>query len=142
MSFRTKAIGIVCAGCVAASGFILSERSEKTIAPLRPTMQAVIRCAIDRTPVYFIAYHGHRTDAEQQSMLAKGVSWVRRSKHQDGMAVDLMAVDPETGKGTWEAKFYYRIAPAFYACGEKLSIPITWGCEWRVKDCVHFEIKK
>ena len=48
----------------------------------------------------------------------------------------------QEGKGTWDLTPYYEIAQAFYSCGEKLSIPITWGCEWRVKDCVHFEIKK
>lgn len=141
MSFRTKAIGVICAGCVAASGFVLSQRSETTIAPLRPTLQTVIRCAIKVTPVDFTAYHGFRTDHEHQTMLARGVSWIKRSKHQDGMAVDIMAIDPATGKGTWEAKFYYRIAPAFYACGDFHGVPITWGGEWTKQDLVHFEEK-
>lgn len=103
-------------------------------------MQAVAHCAIQHTPVDFVVYHGLRTDAEQRSMVAKGVSWVNRSRHQDGDAIDVMAV--VNGKGSWDAKYYVQIAPAFYHCGEKLGTPVTWGGEWRVKDYVHFERKQ
>jgi peptidoglycan L-alanyl-D-glutamate endopeptidase CwlK len=113
-------------------------RSEKILKPVDKNLVEVAWCARQEVP--FIVYHGHRTDAEQATMLAKGVSWVRRSKHQDGLAIDVMALD-ERGKETWAHSYYHKIADAFYKCSEKLGVPITWGCEWRVKDCVHFEVK-
>ncbi len=135
MSIRTRAIGIVCAGCVAVG--VWDARSEKVLKPVDAELVEVAWCARQEVP--FIVYHGHRTDAEQASFIAKGVSWVKRSKHQDGLAIDVMAL--KDGKGTWELKYYQKIATAFYACSQKLNIPITWGCEWKVKDCVHFERK-
>ncbi len=139
------------------SGFALNERSLITLAPTSPRIQAVTKCAAtkpiftdDGKKISFVAYHGFRTDEEHRSMLAKGVSWVNRSKHQDGKAIDVMArihtVNLQTGKetvvGTWEHQPYYKIATAFYKCSGELNIPITWGGEWRVKDMVHFEEKQ
>lgn len=34
-----------------------------------------------------------RTDAEQADAIARGVSWVKRSKHQDGLAMDVVPYD-------------------------------------------------
>lgn len=133
---------VTVAATVMGGGYALSQRSLDNLYPTSPRIQAVALCAIKRTEVDFVVYHGLRTEAEQRSMIAKGVSWVNRSKHQDGTAIDIMAIDPVTKKGTWEAAPYYKIAKAFYSCGDELGIPITWGCEWRVKDCVHFEEKK
>jgi len=122
------------------SGFAFSQRSLNTLAPTSPRIQAVAHCAIKRTKVDFVVYHGFRTEEEQRSMIARGVSWVNRSRHQDGEAIDVMAL--VGGKGTWEPEPYYEIAKAFYSCGNDLGIPITWGGEWKVKDLVHFEEKK
>lgn len=41
-----------------------------------------------RIPVLIV--NTRRTDAEQADALARGVSWVPRSKHQDGLAIDLV----------------------------------------------------
>lgn len=132
----------MCAGCVAASGFFLGARSLEELKPVDIGLQAVTHCAIAHTPVDFTVYHGFRTDAEQRGFIAAGVTWVLRSKHQDGLAIDIMAIDPATGKGSWAKQLYYRIAPAFYACGEHLGYPITWGGEWTKQDLVHFERKQ
>ncbi len=129
------------------SGFALNQRSLDNLAPTSPRIQAVTHCAAG-TPIIgpqgqkisFVVYHGFRTDEEQRSMLAKGVSWVNRSRHQDGQAIDVMAV--VDGKSTWDAWPYTEISKVFYACGDKLKTPITWGGEWRVKDLVHFEEKR
>lgn len=139
MTFGRKAKGAGAAAVIAASVIVWDARSEKILKPVNPQLVEVAWCA--RQSVPFIVYHGHRTDAEQATMLAKGVSWVRRSKHQDGLAIDVMALD-SAGKGTWEPAYYQKIADAFYKCSEKLSVPIVWGCEWRVKDCVHFQVGK
>ncbi len=143
-----KTVGATAvAATVFAGAIALNQRSLDTLAPTSPRMQSVAFCAAEKMatkPTYpkigFVVYHGLRSESEQRSMIAKGVSWVNRSRHQDGDAIDIMAT--LGGKGTWDLTPYYEIAQAFYSCGEKLSVPITWGCEWRVKDCVHFEIRK
>ncbi len=141
MSRRSRAIGVVLTGAITVGGgAYLNQRSLDTLAPTTIKMQRVTHCAARISPVKFVVYHGYRTEEEQRSMLARGVSWVNRSRHQDGEAVDVMAVID--GKGTWNAEPYQTIARAFYACGEALKTPITWGGEWRVKDLVHFEVKK
>ena len=129
------------------SGFALNQRSVEVLSKVGPKIRIVAECAATK-PIWgdngekitFKVYHGQRTDAEQRDMIAKGVSWVNRSRHQDGAAVDLLAV--VNGRDTWSHAPYYKIAEAFYACGKEKSIPITWGCTWKVKDCVHFEVKQ
>lgn len=138
MGFRTRAIGTLCAGCIATGIYAWDARSEKVLKPIDAELVEVAWCARQRVP--FIVYHGHRTEAEQADFIAKGVTWVRRSKHQDGLAIDVMALD-ESGKGTWEPKYYYRISEAFYACATIHGTPITWGGEWKKKDMVHIEKK-
>lgn len=138
MSIRTKSLGILCAGCVAVGGIVLDARTAKELKPIDAGLAEVAYCAYQKER--FIVYHGHRTDAEQADFISRGVSWVRRSKHQDGLAIDVMALDAK-GKGTWELKYYTPIAKAFYECGRKHNVQIVWGCEWKVKDCVHFERK-
>lgn len=136
-----KAAGLATVSAVAIySGYQFSERSLSNLAPVNPRLQAVAHCALNRSEVDFVVYHGLRSEEEQRSMIARGVSWVNRSRHQDGDAIDVMAL--VNGKGTWEPEPYYKIAQAFYSCGNELQTPITWGGEWRVKDLVHFEVKK
>lgn len=145
------------AAAILYGGFELNQRSEITLAPTSPRIQSVARCAATKPmklttgeKISFVVYHGLRTEAEQREMLAKAVSWVNRSRHQDGVAIDVMAriheIDPISKKeiiiGTWDHAPYYEIAQAFYTCGMQMSIPITWGGEWKVRDMVHFEEKR
>jgi len=149
LPFRKVVKPVLVSSTVAAitfSGFVLNERSQQTIAPISTKLAVVVRCAatkpiftIDGKTITFVAYHGLRTELEHRSMIERGVTWVNHSKHQDGKAVDIMAV--VDGKGTWESAPYYELSKAFYSCGNELGVPITWGGEWRVKDLVHFEEK-
>lgn len=140
-AIRNRALVAALTIVAALSGYGVGQRTADTLSQVDPRLQAVAVCALHVSTVDFTAYHGYRTDAEHQTMLERGVSWVRRSKHQDGKAVDVMALD-HNKKGTWVAKPYDEIAKAFYACGKALNTPITWGGEWRVKDLVHFELKE
>ena len=140
-SIRQKALAAALIIVGTLSGYGFGQRSLDTLKPLNTDLQTVAHCALLVSTVDFVAYHGYRTDAEHQTMLERGVSWIRRSKHQDGLAVDVMALDAKK-KGTWYAKPYDEIAKAFYSCGAVLKVPITWGGEWRVKDLVHFEVTR
>jgi peptidoglycan LD-endopeptidase CwlK len=138
-AFRTKALGAFAALAIAGSGYVFSQRSLNNIVEVRPELQELVKCALDKSPIDFAVVDGLRTDEEHKANVANGVSWIKRSKHQDGKAVDVAAyVD---GKITWKPEYYYPISGAFYLCSELLETPIIMGGEWRVKDYMHVELK-
>lgn len=132
-------IGVVCSVCVVASGFIFSTRSTNNLHEVNPVLQEMAHCALQHTPVDFVVVDGGRTPEEHRNNLAAGRSWIKRSKHQDGLAIDVAAF--VKGKVTYDPKPYYDIAQSFYYCSTIMAVPITWGGEWRVKDLMHFELK-
>ncbi len=82
---------------------------------------------------------GLRTAKEHARNVANGKSWIKRSKHQDGLAIDFAAY--VNGKITYQPAPYYEIAYAFFTCSEEMNIPIIWGGNWRAKDLMHIELK-
>ncbi|UOF82080.1 l alanyl d glutamate peptidase endolysin [Caudoviricetes sp.] len=82
-----------------------------------------------------------RTQAEHLANLAKGVSWVKRSKHLDGLAIDICPYDqyqlhgPDKLKWDGNDPVWQQIG----AIGKKLGL--TWGGDWTKKDFGHFENK-
>lgn len=102
-------------------------------------MQEVAECALKYTTVDFVVVDGGRSAEEHRNNVAAGRSWIKRSKHQDGLAIDIAAY--VNGKITYNPAPYYKIAEAFYYCSDGLKIPITWGGEWRVQDLMHYELK-
>lgn len=132
-------LGAICALCVAVSGYVFSERSKTNLSEVNPKLQAVATCALQHTPVDFVVIDGGRTPEEHKNNLAKGKSWIKRSKHQDGLAIDVAAY--MNGKITYDPLPYYDIAKAFKFCSVQLDTPIIWGGDWRVKDLMHFELR-
>lgn len=140
MSFRTKALGIVVAAGIVSSGYYYNNRSIRNLSEVHPDLQKVAHCALKKSPVYFVVVDGLRTEAEHKANVEKGVSWAKRSRHQDGMAIDVAA--SIKGKITYQSDPYYAIAGAFYQCSDSLKIPIISGGEWRVKDLMHIELDR
>ena len=138
MSFRTKALGAVCAACIATSGYILSVRSNNNLAEVDPRLKTLSECAIQRTPVDFGVVDGKRSLEEHKINLLKGKSWIKRSKHIDGLAIDIVAY--VNGKVTYDVKYYEPILGTFYFCSELHKIPIITGGEWKVGDFMHIEL--
>ena len=134
---RTKALGMLCAACV--SGFVFSARSLNNLKEVNPRLQAVAACALERSPVDFVVIDGGRTEEEHKNNVASGKSWIGRSKHQDGLAIDIAAY--VSGSVTYSPAPYYTISTAFYHCSALLSTPIKWGGEWKVQDLMHYELK-
>ena len=140
MGFRTKSlagVGIVVAGI---SGFLFSQRSLDNLKGVHPDLQTLSACALDKTTVDFIVIDGLRTEEEHKINVANGRSWVKRSRHQDGLAIDFAAY--VNGKVTYNPEPYRKIATAFYYCSDKHGIPITWGGEWKVRDYMHIELHR
>ncbi len=104
----------------------------------KPLAFALLARSVEaRIPVVII--NTRRTDAEQEAAIASGVSWVKRSKHQDGLAIDIApyAVWSEHGdkKIQWDADdpLWMRLGQL----GESLNL--RWGGRWKQRDMGHFE---
>ncbi len=100
-------------------------------------MELLARCVEQRVPVVIV--NTRRTDAEQADALARHVSWVPHSKHQDGLAMDIAPYETWVAHGTnkilWDGSdpIWLRLG----VIGEGLGL--RWGGRWTVKDLGHFE---
>lgn len=130
-------------------------RTQAVLAGLPPTTAAVVRLVLDRSreaidralPGW--TYHltsGIRTQAEQAAIYRQGrtdpglvVTQVdgitQTSAHQDGRAVDAVAVDP-AGDASWNAEVYAWWGDAAEAAG------LVWGGRWSWPDRPHVEVPR
>tara|TARA_R110000737_G_scaffold138703_1_gene169633 strand:+ start:12 stop:467 length:456 start_codon:yes stop_codon:yes gene_type:complete len=92
-------------------------------------MIAVVKYAINVTKQDFSVICGMRTIEEQKVLVAKGASQTMKSKHIDGLAVDLMAY---VDGGRWELNLYDEIADAMAEGAREVDVPIVWGAAWSV----------
>ena len=118
--------------------FKFSDKSFAHLVGVRPELVSVAALALSRSPIDFGIIDGVRTLEEQAAYVAQGVSWTMKSKHLDGLAIDIMAY--VGGKGRWEAALYEKIAPAFKSAAVDAGVAIVWGGDWAQKDYGHYEL--
>jgi peptidoglycan L-alanyl-D-glutamate endopeptidase CwlK len=107
----------------------LGKRSLEKLEGVDERMAAVVRYAISVTKQDFSVICGLRTIEEQRALVAKGASQTMKSKHLDGLAVDLMAyVDGQGGR--WELNLYDEIADAMAEGARAIDVGICWGAAW------------
>ena len=87
----------------------LGKGSVSKLEGIDERMIAVVKYAISVTKQDFSEICGMRTIEEQKVLVAKGASQTMKSKHIDGLAVDLMAY---VDGGRWELNLYDEIADA------------------------------
>lgn len=104
------------------------KRSESKIAGINPELEKVTRRALELSPVDFGVTCGLRTQHEQNQLRAQGKSQIKHSRHQDGMAVDVVAY--EGSSITWDLDKYIIIAQAFAEAARELNVTIRWGGAW------------
>ncbi len=81
-----------------------------------------------------------RTPEQQALNVANGVSWVVHSKHQDGLAIDLVpysvyTLAPGGDKLEWDSAH-----PAWQTIGRiGKALGLRWGGDWTQKDMGHLE---
>lgn len=81
-----------------------------------------------------------RTAAQQAINVATGHSWVTHSKHEDGLAIDLVpyalyTIAPGGDKLLWDATH-----PSWQTIGRiGKSLGLRWGGDWTQKDMGHLE---
>jgi peptidoglycan L-alanyl-D-glutamate endopeptidase CwlK len=112
--------------------FKLSNRSLSKLEGVHDDMVRVVSRAIELTEVDFGVIQGLRTLEEQEALVAKGASQTMKSKHLDGLAVDLMAY--VGGRGVWELNVYDEVADAMKAAAIEEGVAIRWGAAWHIDD--------
>ena len=110
--------------------FKLSERSMAKLEGVDSRMQDVVKEAITLTKIDFGVICGMRTEDEQRELVAKGASKTMKSKHLEGLAVDLMAYIGS--RASWELNLYDDIADAMAEAARNNNVKIRWGAAWHV----------
>jgi len=95
-------------------------------------MVRVVKTAITVSKIDFGVICGLRTVEEQRELVAKGASQTMKSKHIDGLAVDLMAYIG--GRASWELNLYDDIADAMKIAADEENVQIRWGAAWHIND--------
>lgn len=112
--------------------FKLSKRSLARLEGVDERMVRVVKTAISFSNVDFGVIQGLRTIEEQRELVAKGASQTMKSKHLDGLAVDLMAY--VGSRGSWELSLYDDIADAMKLAAIEEGVSIRWGAAWQIND--------
>lgn len=105
----------------------LGKRSKDRLLGIDPRMVAIVERAIEVSEQDFSVICGMRTVAEQEALVAKGASQTMKSKHLEGLAVDLMAY---IDGGRWELNLYDEIADAMRKSAIEQGVNIRWGAAW------------
>lgn len=87
---------------------------------------------------------GLRTEAEQRSLIAKGLSHDEESLHLDGFAVDLIVI--EGGRARYDRVGYFRLLALYWRNGMAVlgvkGFQFEWGGDWpSFRDYGHFAIR-
>ena len=112
--------------------YFLSKRSYGNLEKVDKRLFDVVETAIQLTTVDFGVIQGLRTVEEQEALVAKGASRTMKSKHLEGLAVDLMAYIGS--RGSWELSLYDNIADAIKAAADYQKIAVRWGGAWHIPD--------
>ena len=137
------------------SEFVFGQRSLDRLNGVNTRLVSVVHRALELSTVDFTVVEGLRSKQRQTQLYAQGrttagkiVTWTLKSKHIDGLAVDLAPF--ADGKIDWNdlAKFD-AIGAAMKKAAAEMGVTIRWGADWdrdgklREKgesDSPHFEI--
>jgi peptidoglycan L-alanyl-D-glutamate endopeptidase CwlK len=112
--------------------FELSQRSLERLEGVEDSLVLVVKRAIQLTKVDFGVSEGLRSVPRQMELVARGASKTMKSKHIDGLAVDLVAYI--SGRVSWELNLYDDIADAMAAAAKEHGAIIRWGGAWHIDD--------
>jgi len=115
----------------------LSQRSLDRMEGVDERLVAVVKHAITSTKTDFGVIQGLRTIEMQKALVAKGASQTMKSKHLDGLAVDLMAYIG--GRGSWELNLYDDLADAMAEGANAVGCKVRWGAAWHIDSIGHYK---
>jgi peptidoglycan L-alanyl-D-glutamate endopeptidase CwlK len=110
--------------------FVFGKTSEKELIGVKPELVECVREALELSTQDFMVFDGLRTLEEQKRHVANGTSKTMKSKHLDGLAVDLVPFIDGEPKWDWEG--CYEIAMAMDEAATHLGFAdnIRWGGAW------------
>lgn len=122
--------------------FRFGTSSNAELATVHPQLQAMAHRALELSAVDFRVLQGLRTAVQQLAAYKSGHSRIKSGgRHQFGCAIDVIAIDPKTGKVTWTpVSLYTQIRAAFQKASKELSIPLR--TLESIGDYGHFELPK
>ena len=121
--------------------FSLSEKSLQRLTGVKPELQAVVKRAIEITPVDFLVVEGLRTKERQAYLLDAGKSRTMNSYHLTGHAVDIAPI--VDGKVSWDWKYFHPLAEAVKKAAKEVKVEVEWGGDWTsFKDGPHWQIHR
>lgn len=117
-----------------------SINSEAQLKTVKPQLAAVMRRALELSPIDFRISEGKRSAERQALLFAHKATRTLNSRHLTGDAVDVAAV--VGGQVRWDWPLYGQIAAAVKLAARELNTKITWGGDWsKFKDGPHFELQ-
>jgi peptidoglycan L-alanyl-D-glutamate endopeptidase CwlK len=132
--------------------FRLSQKSLDKMKGVNPTLVAVVKRAIEISAIDFSVLEGLRSLDRQKELYAQGrtapgkiVTWTMKSKHIDGLAVDLVPYPLDWN----DLHKFDQIADAMFDAAKELGVSIRWGADWNQNgksrekgesDSPHFEL--
>ena len=137
------------------SKFVFGQRSLDRLNGVNTRLVSVVHRALELSTVDFTVVEGLRSKERQAQLYAQGrttpgnkVTWTLKSKHIDGLAVDLAPF--ADGKIDWsDSKKFDAIAKAMFMAAAELGVKIRWGKDWNANgiigergevDSPHFEL--
>lgn len=126
------------------SKFILGKRSTDNLAGVHPQLVAVVKRALELSPVDFTVIEGVRSVERQKQMFKDGFTKTLNSRHfisaktGYGHAVDIVPLPVD-----WKnPKPFGLVAEAMKKAAEELGVKITWGGSWKsFKDLPHYQLE-
>lgn len=115
------------------TGYVLSAKSLRELKGVNPDLVKCVWLALTRySTIDFTVFDGIRTPTEQAKYVRNGTSETMKSKHLDGLAVDLVPII--NGIPKWDWNGCYEVARAMYLAAQDLGLlsRITWGGAWDV----------
>lgn len=113
-------------------GYKLSKKSLDRLEGVDERLIQVVKIAIEVSNIDFAVTEGLRTVERQKELVAKGASQTMKSKHIDGLAVDLAAYIGD--RISWEMNLYDDIADAMKYAAKEVDVAICWGASWQIPD--------
>lgn len=127
------------------SALFLQEKDYVQLARIHPVLGAVVIATArrwgDQEQTVFRVTSGRRTEEEQAKLFAAGASNTLRSKHLDGVAVDLAVLNRHRTRAHYEWPFYERLNATMQASAKDLGVVVEWGGHWiKLRDGVHWQL--
>lgn len=136
--------------------FKLSQRSLSRLVGVNDNLVKVVKRAIEISEVDFMVVEGLRTKQRQEELYAQGrtkpgkiVTWTMKSKHIEGLAVDIAPCNKD-GSINWnDLNMFDKMADAMFKAAKELNINIRHGADWNMNgvkrekgetDSPHFEL--